>query len=139
MKRQTLIRPLATVALIAAGAALDHGLTSPASPPSAAAAGATAAATHQTVTGSAADAVAEHAFALASPAVVYVDSVGLGSGSGVICTTTLPTFFRCCMKWKASATFSAGKAVRGSALYVPAVKCSSNSARSWAIIPGRWR
>jgi S1-C subfamily serine protease len=88
MKRQTLIRPLATVALIAAGAALDHGLTSPTSPPSAAAANTTPAATHQTVTGSAADAVAERAFALASPAVVYVDSVGLGSGSGVIYDTT---------------------------------------------------
>src|SRR5690348_2495194 len=84
MKRQALIRPLATVALIAAGAALDHGLTPPTSPSSAAAAGTTPAATTQATTAAAADSLTEHAFAVASPSVVYVDSVGLGSGSGVI-------------------------------------------------------
>jgi S1-C subfamily serine protease len=87
MKRQTLIRPLATVALIAAGAMIEHGLTSPTSAPSAAAAGTTPAATTRT-TAAATDALTEHAFAVASPAVVYVDSVGLGSGSGVIYDAT---------------------------------------------------
>jgi S1-C subfamily serine protease len=32
-----------------------------------------------------ADAVTEHAFAVASPSVVYIDNAGVGSGSGVIC------------------------------------------------------
>src|SRR5439155_18468674 len=32
-----------------------------------------------------ADAVTEHAFAVASPSVVYIDNTGVGAGSGVIC------------------------------------------------------
>ncbi len=84
MKKRTLIRPFAAAALIVSGAALDHALVSPASPPSAAAASTTAATTTRTTTAAATDALTEHAFSVASPSVVYVENVGVGSGSGVI-------------------------------------------------------
>jgi S1-C subfamily serine protease len=83
MKIQHLTRPLAAAALIAAGAVADHAFTAPASPPAAAAAS-TRAPTMQTTTAAATDAATEHAFAVASPSVVYVANVGVGSGSGVI-------------------------------------------------------
>jgi S1-C subfamily serine protease len=42
------------------------------------------AAARQTTTGTSYDALVEHAFAVASPSVVYIENVGVGSGSGVI-------------------------------------------------------
>ena len=95
MKRIT--SPLIAAALIAGGAAADHALTTTVNPP-AAAATRVASNTAGTITGSAAsasgaragtaltasDAATERAFATASPSVVYVNNVGVGSGSGVI-------------------------------------------------------
>jgi len=91
-------RPIAAVALVAAGVAADRVLTPPTANPSASAA-TTAANTSTTTTAydtarntfvSAApvDAVTEQAFATASRSVVYVSNVGIGSGSGVIYDTT---------------------------------------------------
>jgi S1-C subfamily serine protease len=88
MKRFT--RPLLVAGLIAAGALGEHTLA-PASPaPNVSAA---SLATSSTTTTSAAgaatvNAATEQAFALASPSVVYVHNVGVGSGSGVIYDST---------------------------------------------------
>lgn len=88
MKR--IARPLAAAALVAAGVAGDRALSS-VSTPSAATTPTVSAATTSTVSTSGAsassaalDAATEHAFAVASPSVVYVDNVGVGTGSGVI-------------------------------------------------------
>jgi len=73
------------VSLLAAGAVADHTLTSSVNPSAladtttaapAAAPAASAASTY--------DALTEHAFAVASKSVVYINNVGVGSGSGVI-------------------------------------------------------
>ena len=75
-------RPLLTVGLIAAGGLTDHLFASAAPSPSPVAAASSLVAS--AATASSLDAATEHAFAVASPSVVYVNSVGVGSGSGVI-------------------------------------------------------
>src|SRR5579875_2327333 len=92
MKKLTKItRPIAAAALIAVGAAADHAFTTTAASPNAATANAAttskSAATSSTAA-TATDSVTEHAFAVASPSVVYVNNVGVGSGSGVIYDAT---------------------------------------------------
>jgi putative serine protease PepD len=78
MKRFT--RPLAVAGLIATGAFADRALAG--TPP---ATGVAAAATTAAKTASTSlETATEYAFAVASPSVVYVDSVGVGTGSGVI-------------------------------------------------------
>jgi S1-C subfamily serine protease len=67
--------PSATAAITTSPAAVTAATTT--TRPVAAARGAAA-------TGTALDATTEHAFAVASPSVVYIKSVGVGSGSGVI-------------------------------------------------------
>src|SRR5579884_1857396 len=96
-----LLRAFGAAALIAAGVVGDRVLSpvpnsSPVSPANAAtqtnAAAAKAAkqsnsvaATRNTAsTATSLDAIIQHAFAVASPSVVYVENVGVGSGSGVI-------------------------------------------------------
>lgn len=92
-----LSRPLVAATFIAAGVlgdrALSPTLNSPTAPnataattaartttqPAAASASSSAATTAASV-----DAITQRAFAVASPSVVYVDNVGVGSGSGVI-------------------------------------------------------
>jgi len=94
-------RPVAAAALVAAGVATDRVLATPATSPNvsavaaadtsaAAAAGAAAstAARSAAASGTASDAVTERAFTAASRSVVYVNNVGVGSGSGVIYDTT---------------------------------------------------
>jgi len=94
-------RPVAAAALVAAGVATDRVLAIPAASPnvSAAAASTTSArgttgasasnaARSAAASGTASDAVTERAFATASRSVVYVNNVGVGSGSGVIYDTT---------------------------------------------------
>ena len=85
-----LLTSLTAAALIAAGGIGDHLLTSTtvnqsteAASTSAMVAAGAGASTSQIL-----DAATEHAFAVASPAVVYVNNVGVGSGSGVIYDTT---------------------------------------------------
>ncbi|HWE60231.1 MAG TPA: trypsin-like peptidase domain-containing protein [Chloroflexota bacterium] len=73
-------QPLLAVTLIAAGAFADHALTTTAATPSTAAAPLAASVT----SASGLDAATEHAFTVASPSIVYVNNVGVGSGSGVI-------------------------------------------------------
>ena len=72
---------LVAATLIASGAFADHLLT-PSLPGSGAAAAPIAAATQSATTS--ADAATVAAFAKASPSVVYISNVGVGSGSGVI-------------------------------------------------------
>ncbi len=100
-----LLRAFGAAALIAAGVVGDRVLSpvpnsSPVSPANAAtqtnAAAAKAAkqsnsvaATRNTVsTATSLDAIIQHAFAVASPSVVYIENVGVGSGSGVIYDST---------------------------------------------------
>lgn len=91
MNRPT--RLLAAAALIGAGAVGDRALSlannnvtasaaTPATSPQSVPAVHGAATTASTI-----DAVIQNAFALASPSVVYVDNIGVGSGSGVIYDT----------------------------------------------------
>src|SRR5579864_8041524 len=91
-------RPIAAAALIAAGVLGDRTLGPALNPPGPATQAAAAApattqsknaqqangALAQSSATLAVDAATEHAFAMASPSVVYVDNVGVGSGSGVI-------------------------------------------------------
>jgi S1-C subfamily serine protease len=73
MKR--IAAPILAGALVAAGVVGDRLLApAPAQPVDAA----------NPVTGTTYDALTEHAFAVASPSVVYINNVGVGSGSGVI-------------------------------------------------------
>ena len=83
MKR--IISPLIAATLVAAGIAGDR-VVGPVLSRASAAAGAAAAtpAIVNTTTNTTTDSVTEHAFAVASPSVVYVSNVGVGSGSGVI-------------------------------------------------------
>ena len=76
---------LVAATLIASGAFADHMLT-PSLPGSGAAAATIAAATYSGSSTSA-DAATVAAFAKASPSVVYISNVGIGSGSGVIYDT----------------------------------------------------
>jgi putative serine protease PepD len=82
------------VSLIAAGALVDHSLTTSVSPSALAdtATGApvavSAAASNTSSAASAYDSLTEHAFAVASPSVVYINNLGVGSGSGVIYDST---------------------------------------------------
>ncbi|MBV9281825.1 MAG: trypsin-like peptidase domain-containing protein [Chloroflexi bacterium] len=90
MKR--IILPILAAALIGFGALLDHLLTPPSSQPVLASSGASAPATYTSspaspstsASASAIDAATEHAYAVASPSVVFVNSVGTGTGSGII-------------------------------------------------------
>jgi S1-C subfamily serine protease len=80
---------LVAASLIAAGAVGDHLVSdNQGGPAMAATSGAPAqsapAATTQQASTSSIDAATERAFAVASPSVVYVNNVGVGSGSGVI-------------------------------------------------------
>ncbi len=79
--------PLAAVALVAAGVIGDRAL-GPAPTAAATQAAATTAAVTTTTTGTSVDIATEQAFATASRSVVYVDNVGIGSGSGVIYDTS---------------------------------------------------
>jgi S1-C subfamily serine protease len=71
---------LAAAALIVAGGAADHFIIAG----SASNNGVSASSVQPASSASALDAATEHAFAIASPSVVYVNNVGVGSGSGVI-------------------------------------------------------
>src|SRR5437763_8152935 len=95
MNRRRITRAIVAAALIAAGVVGDRALDAlPAHPPAAAStaspattpAGGTPATggTRTAATAAGIDAVIERAFALASRSVVYVNNVGVGSGSGVI-------------------------------------------------------
>ncbi len=79
---------LAAAALIVAGGIGDHILTSSSSNQPVAALASVAAqqsgAQTAAVTSQSLDAATEHAFSVASPSVVFVNNVGIGSGSGVI-------------------------------------------------------
>jgi len=83
---------LVAVAVLTIGGLTGHeGAASPATPPPAAAVPALDTAALQTATTRGAtpnDVVTERAFAVASRSVVYVDNVGIGSGSGVVYDTT---------------------------------------------------
>src|SRR5579875_165568 len=95
---KALTRPLAAATLIALGVAGDRALspafTSPTAPNATAATTAARTTTTQPAAPSASrsaattatsyDAVTQHAFSIASPSVVYIENVGVGSGSGVI-------------------------------------------------------
>ena len=83
-------RPLIAASLIAAGALGDHALATVNATPSATAASVAATSTKTTsaVSAAAVNAADEQAFAVASPSVVYVDNVGVGTGSGVIYDST---------------------------------------------------
>jgi len=73
---------IGAVSLLGAGVVVEHTLISTASPSAVAA---THVAAPSTASSAAAyDALAEHAFSLASPSVVFINSIGVGSGSGVI-------------------------------------------------------
>lgn len=74
----------AVAALVATGAAADHFIAAPTSAPGSSTATAGTAATTSVASASAIDQAYQHAFAVASPSVVFVDNVGVGSGSGVI-------------------------------------------------------
>jgi putative serine protease PepD len=81
----------AAAVLIAAGALGAHALDSTQTPVptvSAAPAAAPVSATTAALTAASIDAATEHAFAVAGPSVVYVDNVGVGTGSGVIYDST---------------------------------------------------
>src|SRR5919197_4257116 len=80
---------LSAATLIALGVVGDRVVSPALSNPSTTAASATrpaavVAAQGAATTGTALDAATEHAFAMASPSVVYIKNVGVGSGSGVI-------------------------------------------------------
>jgi putative serine protease PepD len=68
--------------LLAACAVAEHALISTTSPSAVAATHVAAPST--TSSAAAYDALAEHAFSVASPSVVFINSIGVGSGSGVI-------------------------------------------------------
>ncbi len=78
---------VAAAALIATGVIGDRAL-GPAPTDAATQVAATTAVVTTTTTGTAVDTATEQAFATASRSVVYVDNVGVGSGSGVIYDTT---------------------------------------------------
>jgi S1-C subfamily serine protease len=69
-----------------AGGAADHFINTPSSNPSDVSVAADS--VQSASSASALDAATEHAFAIASPAVVFVNNVGVGSGSGVIYDTS---------------------------------------------------
>ncbi|HVA89478.1 MAG TPA: trypsin-like peptidase domain-containing protein [Chloroflexota bacterium] len=74
-------------ALLAAGAVGEHSLGSSGSP-SVLADTASAPISTSASSASSYDALTEHAFAVASPSVVFIENVGVGSGSGVIYDST---------------------------------------------------
>jgi S1-C subfamily serine protease len=78
-------RPVIAAGLIVSGVVADHVLA--AAPPTTSNA-ATPAATSAAVSASSVDAVTENAFKAVSSSVVYVNNVGVGSGSGVIYDST---------------------------------------------------
>jgi len=87
------LRIVAATALITTGVLGDRVLGANSASGVSAAAASVAATTSRatsatTATSAALDASTERAFAVASPSVVYVDSVGVGSGSGVIYDST---------------------------------------------------
>ncbi|MDB5075311.1 MAG: serine protease [Chloroflexi bacterium] len=92
MRRTT--TSLLAAGLICAGALGDHLVSSNSSGPALAANGnaapqaATSAPALPSSSVAALDAATEHAFSVASPSVVYVSNVGVGSGSGVIYDST---------------------------------------------------
>lgn len=73
---------IGAVALLAAGAVGEHTLSS--SPDQPALARTNSAVVASAPSASTYDSVTEHAFAVASPSVVFIENVGIGSGSGVI-------------------------------------------------------
>jgi S1-C subfamily serine protease len=79
---KSVARPVVAAALIAAGVVGDRALSAYQTP-SVDAAPVVASATNAS-SPSNVDSVVEHAFAVASPSVVYINNVGVGSGSGVI-------------------------------------------------------
>lgn len=82
-------RLLGAAALLATGVVADRGLSAAtplAATPTASAASAPAA-SQAVVSGATVDSLTERAFGLASPSVVYISNVGVGSGSGVIYDT----------------------------------------------------
>lgn len=81
MKRR--LFPLAAAGLIVTGALGDHLYGAAAAQPTSAAVRTTASSPPLS-SALAIDAATEHAYAVAGPSVVYVDSAGVGSGSGVI-------------------------------------------------------
>ncbi len=87
MKAPRLTRPIAATLLIATGVVGDRALGARGDRPAAAATPGTSrvtTTTSATGTGTSSDMATERAFATASRSVVYVDNVGVGSGSGVI-------------------------------------------------------
>ncbi len=80
-------RPLFAAALVATGAIADRAMSTSAPPPGVAAS-AQFAVSHAASAAAGLDAVTEHAYSVASPSVVYVENVGIGSGSGVIYDST---------------------------------------------------
>jgi len=85
--RGTLTRALAVATLLGTGVLGDRALAAP-RPAAVAATNASTPAAPAAVSSSATGAdAAQYAFALASPSVVYVNNVGVGSGSGVIYDT----------------------------------------------------
>ncbi len=89
MKRLT--RPLIAVTLIASGVLAGHAfdpVQSTASVDAAPVIAASSTARTASVSAAAVDATVENAYKIASPSVVYVENVGVGSGSGVIYNST---------------------------------------------------
>jgi S1-C subfamily serine protease len=78
-------RPIVAAGLIVSGVLVNHVIA--ATPPTTSNA-ATPATTSAAVSASSVDAVTENAFKAMSPSVVYVNNVGVGSGSGVIYDST---------------------------------------------------
>lgn len=91
MKR--IVLPLLAAALIGLGALADHLFAAPgsapvlASPPAASPANVTISSPSSSVSASTVNSALEHAYAVASASVVYVDNVGVGTGSGIIYDT----------------------------------------------------
>ncbi|HZS92007.1 MAG TPA: trypsin-like peptidase domain-containing protein [Chloroflexota bacterium] len=84
--------PLLAATLVAGGVVADRAWSATVTPAAADSASASTTTTSKSSTSTPAatssDAAIERAFAIASPSVVYVDNVGVGSGSGVIYDST---------------------------------------------------
>jgi len=76
------------VALVGAGALGEHAFGPAGNQPVLADATSASTSASSATTASSYDALTEHAFSVASPSVVYIDNVGIGSGSGVIYNST---------------------------------------------------
>jgi S1-C subfamily serine protease len=90
-----IVNPLLAMSLVAGGVVADRAWSATSTSAaadtasaSASTASQTSAATSRTGAATSSDAAIERAFATASPSVVYVDNVGVGTGSGVIYDST---------------------------------------------------